>query len=313
MDINPISWRDIRTLHQNRHNSVFFDTALLLTRGSLLIQGALLSYLAPSLGISTCIAKNRDGNKKSIIGQVIHHSNPNYSHLTFLSPAKAVNSNAALKVVEYLIKASGNKGATRMLADVDENHPAFEMLRQASFAVYTRQRVWKVSKLYETSKNTKMWHPASMQNGNKIRALYHSLVPALVQQAEPFTFNNPQGLVFEQDGEIMAYVELKYGPKGIWAQPFIHPDTQDVSKHFIELIENIPYRRSRPIYICIKSYQFWLESFLEKIGAEPGPIQAIMVKHLAISQKATKVYEIPALERGTPEVTASIRRLEGKS
>ena len=27
---------------------------------------------------------------------------------------------------------------------------------------------------------------------------------------------------------MLAYVELRYGPAGIWAQPFVHPDAPEV-------------------------------------------------------------------------------------
>lgn len=312
MTVHLFSLRDFNILYRNRHDSVFFDTTLLLTRGPLLVQGALLSYLAPSLGIYTCVGKDEKGSKESILGQVIHNTSSNFSHLTFLSPSKAINSQATLKVIEFLVKTAGAKGATRMLADVEENHPAFDILRRLSFATYTRQRIWRVNKENLSDSTDSVWQPALNQDGNKIRSLYHNLVPGLVQQVEPFPLNNPQGMIFKKDGELMAYVELKYGPRGIWAQPFVHPDTQNVSGILNNLVVNIPYRRSRPIYICVRSYQFWLENSLETLGAEPGPIQAIVVKHLAISQKAKQSFEMPAIEGRHPEVTASIQSSKGK-
>ena len=34
------------------------------------------------------------------------------------------------------------------------------------------------------------------------------------------------------------------------------------------------------MYVCVRTYQAWLEHVLEDLGAKPGPQQAIMVKHM---------------------------------
>ena len=34
------------------------------------------------------------------------------------------------------------------------------------------------------------------------------------------------------------------------------------------------------MYVCVRTYQAWLEHVLEDLGAKPGPRQAIMVKHM---------------------------------
>ena len=39
---------------------------------------------------------------------------------------------------------SGERGALRLLADVDEQTLAFEALRKCGFAIYNRQRVWRL-------------------------------------------------------------------------------------------------------------------------------------------------------------------------
>ena len=74
----------------------------------------------------------------------------------------------------------------------------------------------------------------------------------------------------------------------------------------IDIVINLPRRLSRPLYFCVRSYQSWLEPRIEGLGAEPGPRQAMMVKHLAVPKKALRSYALPAMEGGQPEVTASI-------
>jgi hypothetical protein len=215
-------------------------------------------------------------------------------------------------LLENLAVHSGERGALRLLAEVDEETLAFEMLRQSSFAIYSRQRIWRMNASAKDEKPANMWRMANSPDLIAIRSLYNNLVPGLVQQVEPYSTRNPQGLIYYQDGELLAYVEVKYGHQGIWAQPFVHPDAEDVALCLFNLMQNLPYRGSRPVYICIRSYQSWLESAIQELEAEPGPRQSVVVKHLAVAQKAVKVFALPALEGGHPEVTAPMARSESK-
>jgi hypothetical protein len=76
----------------------------------------------------------------------------------------------------------------------------------------------------------------------------------------------------------------------------------------MELLYHVPHRRGRPVYVCVRTYNSWLEPAMEEIGAKAGPRQAVMVKHLAVPQKAVRAYVLPALEGGHPEATAPIVR-----
>jgi hypothetical protein len=62
----------------------------------------------------------------------------------------------------------------------------------------------------------------------------------------------------------------------------------------------------------VRSYQAWLETAIEDLGAEAGPRQAVMAKQLVNQQKALRTFAIPALEGGQPEITAPVVRLGSK-
>ncbi len=319
MTVQPIHWRDLPLLHRYRNRSVFLDTALVLTRGPLLVPGALVSYVAPTAGISTFVHRSRENKGAVVYGQYMHASGSPFAQLTFLSPSEALETQAIIELLESMVVYAGEAGALRLLAHVDEKNEAFEALRRSSFAVYTRQRVWKFSQKdtpVEDGVQNTTWRNATSLDGHAIRTLYNNVVPGLVQQVEPFSMKqNHKGMVFERKGEILAYVDLNYGSKGIWLQPFVHPDAEGVVEQFTPLVAALPNRRSRPVYVCIRSYQSWLEPSLEMMGARAGPGQAVMVKHLALVQKATQavgmqVAELMRMEKGQPETTASITRNE---
>jgi hypothetical protein len=68
------------------------------------------------------------------------------------------------------------------------------------------------------------------------------------------------------------------------------------------------------VYICVRSYQSWFESSLEEMNGNRGPRQALMVKHLAITQRVANSLRIPGLESNpvknpTPVINLDIENI----
>lgn len=308
MRVRPFDWRDLPRLLRNRRNSVFLNSYLLLTRGPQHVPGALLSSVAPSMGVFTCVGQGEPKQSGSLIAQIVHRAAAEFSYLTFITPQDGLESPVLIGVLEYLVKVSGDRGALHMVADVDESHLAHEALRGTGFATYTRQRVWRLVDAMVEDQSQDGWRPAADIHTVAIRSLFHNQVPKMVQQVEPDFAPNLKGLVYYRDGELLAFVELRFGHRGIWMQPFFHPDIPDVFERLKELSMHVPYRKTRPRYICVRSYQAWLEPALEAIGAQPSPSHAVLVKHLAVSQKVDLSFEMPVIEGTQPEITAPILR-----
>jgi len=309
MSIRPFDWRDLPALHRYRNQSVFLHSSLVLTRGPMLLSGAILSALAPSMGINTTVS-TRNGDNQTLIGQTIQTPGSQNAQLTFLAPEEALRSIDFSPLLDYLCAQAVDRGAFRLLADVDEDSPVFEAIRQAGFAIYARQRIWRLTRIPAPDPISlpldSGWRPAEDRDLIGVRSLYYNLIPGLVQQVEPFPSDRLHGFVFCHKDEPQAYVEVRYGHRGIWVQPFVHPDAEDVGVYLGDMLQNLPNRRSRPVYLCVRSYQYWLETSIEALGAEPSPRQAIMVKHLAIPQKQLRAFTLPALEGGRPEISAPI-------
>lgn len=310
MTAHLLTWRELPALQNQRERSVFLDSALVLTRGQKLLPGALLSYILPSSGVFTCVVDNLDSNPATIIGQFVHPPASSTAHLTFLTPEAAIATPLMLALLDYMAILAGQRGALRLLADVDEMSEAFESMRRSGYAIFSRQRIWRLEGPQQVKKETADWRNANNRDAGSIRALYNNVVPGLVQQVEPFDAQRPRGLVHDGGGEVQAYVELRYGRHGIWAQPFVHPDAEGLIESFINVIHNIPSRYSRPVFICVRSYQSWLETAIQDSGAEAGPRQAVMVKHLASQQKALRSLALPSLESSQPEISAPIAQVE---
>jgi hypothetical protein len=311
MHIRPFDWRDLPILLRYRHRGLFFDNASILTRGEMLVPaGALFSYFAPATGIFTFLCADRQNCAEPLLGQINHSQGEQRARLSFLAPESALDSGGLHTMLDHMIQHIGYRGAMHLLAEVDERTAAFETLRRAGFAIYIRQRIWQLAGEYANRPNGSSWRTGRGRDVIAVRSLYNTLVPGLVQQVEPLPSNHLHGLVYERDGEILAYAELKYGSRGIWVQPFIHPDVDQVIERLVELLGRLSNRRSRPVYLCIRSYQSWLEHALEELEAAAGPMQAVMVKHLAIAKRVAPSFALAALDGGKSEASAPFAQSE---
>jgi hypothetical protein len=143
-----------------------------------------------------------------------------------------------------------------------------------------------------------------------IRNLYSNLVSGLVQQIEPFSVRKPRGMVYYRSGELLGYVALKQGREGIWMLPFIHPDAQEIPNLLIDMVQRIPNRTDRPVYMCIRTNQSWLEPLIEELGAKSVAKQAVLARPLVVQQKAGRAFTIPALETGQAEISVPLAHAE---
>lgn len=302
--IRSFDWRDFPNLHRNRNEGIWLDTSLALTRWMGLVPaGALLASIAPATGIYTFVAANDAEDSNPVIGQFTHSQETQNARLTFITPEDAIQTPEVLRLLDYIAARAGERGAHNLLAEVNDRSTAYEVLRSAGFAVYSRQRVWHLQP-DEARQNT-MWRQVVESDENHVHYLYHSLVPALVQQTEPPPWENLNGLLYMADGEALGYVHLSYGPKGILAQPFVHPGTDRAEELLFSILPAIPNIRSRPVYLCVRSHQAWLAPFLDEMDLPSGQRQAVMVKRLTVAIKEPALQTAkPALEKAQPEITA---------
>jgi len=306
--IRPFDWRDLPTLHRYRNQGLCLNSALGLTRGETISPSVLLSYLTPTSGVYTWISPDSD---QSILGQLSNQEEIPFSRLSFLAPERAAKNNRTLELLDHMSKQAGQQGSLHVLAEVDELAPIYEVLRKAGFGIFARQRIWKV---FENEKDRKVihkWTSVREKHIIAVQSLFQNVVPGLVGQVEPLNINNLQGMVCFKESELLGYVDLKYGHRGIWAQPFIHPDVEEIDDHLLGMIHSIPDRRGRPIYTCVRTYQSWLEPALGEMDSQSSPLQAVMVKRLAVRQKVAR-HPLPAIE-GQTEVSAPMAQSQRNS
>lgn len=296
MHTRPFDWRDLPKLHSYRSDTLYLNKALLLTRGPLQTLGAILASVVPTVGIFTSVGETPDQPEQPVIGQVIHNSGDKHAYVSFLAPGSELTPDTLPPLISHLIEQAGGRGMQRVLAELDERSPVLDALRRSGFAVYMRQQVWLLTENGQGAFSSSHWRTANDQDTFSIRVLYSNLVPGLVQQVEPVTLDQPRGLVYYNDDDLLAYVELRYGMRGIWVRPYIHPDMEQAVGELFQLLSNLPSRRARPVYICVSAYESWLGGMLDEVGARPSPRQVLMVKHLTIQKKLVQTLAVPGLE-----------------
>ena len=132
-------------------------------------------------------------------------------------------------MVEYVVKQVGERGGHHLVAEVDEATQTYDVLRQNGFAIYARQRVWKLDELSaHLPSGESPWRPVVELDEIGIRVLYNAVVPGLTQQVEEPPWENLRGLVLPRPDGLLAYIGLTYGPRGVMVNPFFHPDTVEV-------------------------------------------------------------------------------------
>lgn len=271
---------DLPSLYRHRNEAVALDTTRLLTRGNPLAPSVLLGYLNPAGRVYSAVSQ--DGT--ALFGGVVYTNGGSLAKLLYLAPADELTHPELPGLVEHLVAAAGGRGAMHVLAEVDEGSDAYRALRQAGFAVYAWQRVWDMTPLDGTTRGR--WRAAAEADLASIQSLHHQMVPALLHPIEQPP-QRAEGLVCCADGNhkaaspVRGYVEVTHGIQGIVLTPLIHPDATEVAEKLSTLPADVPERRSRPVYLCVRSYQAWLEPVLDDLGAVPADRQAVMVKHLA--------------------------------
>ena len=268
-------------------------------------------------GVQQVFALEVDFCAPKLLGQMRFRAYPqgqgaHSARISFIAPSSAGDSSGILDLLDGLTCQAGDWGAFNLLAEVEEHHPIFENLRRSNFFVYAWQRIWRFTPPIQGEKGgTNRWRPASPLDEIALRSLYQSLAPPLVQSAEPFIFRAHPGLVYRQEnanhhhGEVLGFIEARRGPRGVFLQPMIHPDVENVQDLLADLLQALPaLYLGRPVYIAVRSYQSWLEAALEELHGQVAPRQALFVKHLASAQRVLATNKRLVMETHQAEPTA---------
>jgi hypothetical protein len=304
MTVRSLDFLDFPFFPRYRQDIIPLDSARLLTRGNPLGVIALFSYLNPRRNLYTAVASE---NGDSLMGQIIMSEGDTSARLTFLAPAVHVNT-LALPLLDHLIRQAGDWGALHVLAEVDEESSAFKALRAANFAMYAWQRIWKLPH-FTGQPQENPWRDVKDADWPSVQSLQAQIVPPLLQPVENFP-KQVTGLVCFSEIGLQAFAVFSIGPEGVLLQPLVPPDSTCFQEQIVGLVQAMSGPAKRTVYVCVRSYQAWLESSLMELGAEAGPRQAVMVRRLTKTVKEPQT--ISAMEKvlAKAKPAAPVRRID---
>lgn len=274
MTIRPLDLLDLPIIARYRNDVLTLDSARSLTRGHPLGAMGLLAYINPSRHLYAAIDNDRES---ALLGGVIHTYGDTFAKLLYLAPSYNLSDPQLPALIEHLSMQAGAWKAFHVIAEVDETSEAFPALRMAGFSVYAWQRLWDVSLLEKTgTDHSEGWRRVQSVDMPAVQSLHYQIVPPLLHPVEPAP-GRVAGFVHKG---VKCYANITAGMYGIVLTPLIHPEEHDVSAKISALLQSLPDRRGRRVYLNVRSYQTWLEPVLEDLGAQASKRQAVMVKHL---------------------------------
>jgi len=278
MTIRSLDLLDLPILARYRNDVLTLDSTRALTRGHPLGAMGLLAYINPARHLYAAVHNGEGSSDVSLLGGIIHTRGETFAKLLYLAPSFKLSDPNLPALIEHLAAQAGEWQAFHVIAEVEETSEVFATLRKAGFSVYAWQRVWDVSHIQKTEASLNVgWKRVQSVHLPAVQRLHYQIVPQLLHPVDPAP-NRPNGFIYT-DGH--CYASVNYGMYGVVLTPLMLPDEGKVDDKIASLVSSLPDRRGRSVYLTVRSYQAWLESALEDLGAKASPRQAVMVKYLA--------------------------------
>jgi hypothetical protein len=298
-DTRAITLVDIPLLRRLTGSSVILDSETGLTRDARGPASALLSGIVFPRGLYTLVSRSET---QQVIGQFRYRPEDVNAHMVYLAPGLADEGDDSvwLHILDAMAREAGRHGAHALVAEVEPDTRLFEIMRQARFATYARQTIWRHEPLTLDAASLPLpLRPETSNDQIGIMSLICSTIPAMLQQvAAPQ--GDMQGFVYRKGGQVEAYIAISEGDQGVYLLPFIHPDVLPEAAEIVAAaIARCEHNPRVPIYACIRSYQPWLETAMQRLGFAPWIDQAIMVRHITAGVRG-RAYQ-PLKATGTLE------------
>jgi hypothetical protein len=290
-ETRAISLTDLPLLRRLGGNGAVLDSETALTSEA---QTSLTSILFGRPFV-TLVARTQE---RHAIGQFRYKADDLNAHITFISPAETPSPDdvtAWYHVLDGMAREAGKLGAHALIAEVEMTSDKLVLLRQARFACYARQTIWRRPAMRCVASEALLQLTEECgydQIG--ISSLMVSTIPTL-QQLVFMPHGDMEGLVWRKNGQVEAYLTYTEGKHGIYLVPYIHSDEMGNAELIIaSAIARLPKAERLPVYVCVRSYQTWLESRLMGLGFEQVTEQSVMVRHIAAGIKEASFKQVRA-------------------
>ncbi|MEM9951226.1 MAG: hypothetical protein AAFV93_19005 [Chloroflexota bacterium] len=278
-DTRTMTIVDLPLIRRLTANGTVLDSEMGLTRDARGPNSLLLSSLLFPRGVYTLVSRTEH---HQVVGQFRYRPEDLNAHIVYIAPAldEDIEDTVWLNILDAMAREAGKHGAHSLIAEVETSSHLFETLRTARFSTYSRQIIWRHDAVQITEQPTITLHAEHNNDDIGITSLINNTVPPILQQvATPPSDMN--GLVYRRNGRVEAYIGISEGGNGVYLLPFIHPDVSSDAQDIITAaIAQINRSAKVPIYVCVRSYQDWLNYTLQDLNFEEWVEQAVMVKQI---------------------------------
>jgi hypothetical protein len=225
------------------------------------------------------------------------------AHIVYMAPELQPGDDDTLwlHLLDGMAREAGRNGAHTLIAEVEPNNPLYEVLRKTRFGAYARQTIWRREPL-DTGDEEPTLPLREEENSDQIgiMALVASSVPTMVQQIA-LPHNELNGLVYQREGRIVAYIGVAQGKHGVYLLPCIHADAMDEAPDILQsAMLQIERAAKVPVYVVVRMYHSWLEGVLAELQFEEWHEQVVMVKQITAGIKHPGFARV--VVNGHPEV-----------
>lgn len=328
--VRPFNVRDILLIRalQDRGISLDLESSVLRPRAPL--WKALLSQIPLNFwGATTYVARNKG---QSAFIQAQQGRSPAEDYLTFVAPALSWNNGTPHTwqlLLESLCRGRGERGVQRIFAKLPAQAEAeAEVFREAGFRVYTQEQVFRLAEPTDNDVPTDpvRLRPWESKDAWGVHRLYCLSAPRFVQQAEHLPGqigesatgdwargHHEDRYVWDQSGEVTAYLRLLEGEAGHFLHLLMHPEHMEHADKLIRLgVARLAQYAPRPVYCAVRTYETGLTRALKAVGFQEYQTRFLLMKQTVVRVRQ-KVFEpLPQVEGVEAAPTASARMSQHK-
>ncbi len=205
------------------------------------------------------------------------------------------------RMLTHLCVKAGESGHQRIYARLNSGGDEAQIFKNVGFSAYAEELIFQLK-----DESCVAGKPVALAlrrqtaaDSWSVQRLYAAVTPRAVQvaeglaqeqwQAKSRAFNNQgrrYGYVWEDQGEILAVINVHSGKLGHWLKMMVHPDVNQETSSLVGAGLNlIRGSRQRPVYCSLRSYQLELSANLEACGFQQFARQVVMVKHTTVRAK----------------------------
>ncbi len=227
--------------------------------------------------------------------------------LCYIAPALEASPHASdtwRALLEHLIAQAGDFGIHRLYACLPAAYEPTTLIAASGFAPYVRETLFRLA-------SPGQWLPPPQVDTSPVRLqregdslalqrLADRFTPQVVRQAEGFLFKDngsnhalifqawrhtdqEAGLVYEQNGDLMAALFMHQGEQGLWLRYLGDPAHSEAINALLHRALMHIQGENKPVYWGVRTYQSLVGVLLRDRGFEEAMELARLVKYTTVS------------------------------